>query len=261
MFDISYDAEDPGMPEGYPMSPSPDLIRQTRLRAGLSVAQAAKKAGKAPRTWINYENGSLNISDATWQGFLVEVEDLAQSGELIAPDSEWIPVSEAGAMLGRSRMYVARLVEQGKLRSVKKHARLTLYSKSDIRSVQKELAEEDAKVVEATMEGYRRNEAAEQLGGLSRLTKLEQSGLLSKVPALKEVVYPQDVVDALAERIKYEKSLLSTTDAAAKLGITRQGLELMMASDRTDVVPIKTLFSGKRFTTDMVKQLKKDRSK
>ncbi|MDQ2077418.1 winged helix-turn-helix transcriptional regulator [Marinimicrobium sp. ABcell2] len=246
--------EDPEM--ATQKQPSKTKVRSTRLSAGLTVAESASIIDKAPRTWRAIETGTFKMQADDWATFCSEIERRAESGELIVANNDWVPVSEAARFLGRSRMYVARLVDQEKVRRKMKNPQLALYNKSDLRKVKKALSSKDKAVVKAESKHYSRDETIALVGSLSRLEALRDAGHLAPVKDAPGVYFSRSDVDSLVERIEKEEALLTTSEVATELGITRQGVSAMLKRmeerGETDVTPVVTVFGRQRFTEEMV---------
>lgn len=56
----------------YRGSPEPMTIKLTRVKAGLTQAQAAALAGVSKESWPRYERGERKMPFASWQRFLAE---------------------------------------------------------------------------------------------------------------------------------------------------------------------------------------------
>lgn len=58
--------------------PSPPMIKEVRLRAGLTQKQAAKIVGITVRAWQTYEaksgNSMATIPEARWELFLIKIK-------------------------------------------------------------------------------------------------------------------------------------------------------------------------------------------
>ena len=54
--------------------PSPTDIREARIRAGLTQAQAGAVVGTSRRGWQNWENGTRNMPAAKWELFQIKVK-------------------------------------------------------------------------------------------------------------------------------------------------------------------------------------------
>lgn len=245
--------------------PSKSEIRARRLGAGLTGAESAAIIGKVARTWRSFEAGDIKMRASDWKKYCAEIDRRAESGELIVAGNEWVPVGEASRLIGRSRMTLYRLVDAGRVRQVKKNSQMALYSKSDLRKVRKEFSAVDSARATADDTYYTREEAAERIGGLSRLGTLRRAGILTPVKTSPGVYYARDDVDNLASRIEKESAMLTISEAAKQLGLTRQGLSAMLsrmeARGDEGVTPVTTLLGRTRLTQEMVDRLSKKRAR
>jgi DNA (cytosine-5)-methyltransferase 1 len=53
--------------------PSPNDIKEARLRAGLTQSEAGRLVGGSRRTWQNWEAGVSRIPAAKWELFQIKV--------------------------------------------------------------------------------------------------------------------------------------------------------------------------------------------
>lgn len=239
--------------------PSKKEIRTRRLAAGLSGAESAAIIGKAARTWRSFEAGSIRMRASDWKKYCEELDRRAESGELIVADSEWVSAGEALRLIGRSRMTLYRLVETGQVRRVKKNSQFFLYNKSDLRQARKGFTAVDSARATADDKYYTREAAAELIGGFSRLAVLREAGILIPVKTSPGVYYARDDVDNLASRIEKESAMLTISEAAKQLGLTRQGLSAMLSRMKArgddGATPVATLLGRPKLTQEMVDKL------
>jgi len=63
-------------------SPTPEEIKEARIAAGLTQAQAAKKIfSDSYRSWQNYESGERSMHPAIWWCFIQRTKHRVKAGD------------------------------------------------------------------------------------------------------------------------------------------------------------------------------------
>jgi len=57
-------------------APTPEQVKEARLRAGLSQAQAAEMVHSLTRSWQRWESGARGMHPAFWELFQIKAREL-----------------------------------------------------------------------------------------------------------------------------------------------------------------------------------------